>query len=269
MPRKKVRVKDLKKQRWAAIVAAILALGMLLSLVGVYIGQAIGGSGTEVPETQTEPQPEDYLAYYSAEVERLEEFLADNDPTEPLLLELAENYRYLVFIQQVFFDEPQAVDENRERLADIFVDLVQLNPDNYEYRYELVSLYLEMNKDDAVVNAQIDQLREKLYENPEPMVHLALINLLSTTERDAQIEEELEWLRGYLEPLYETGEANSEELFYYSVLIGEYYNEREEAKQLLVGIMAAEPEESRVYQDAAAYLNYLDAENDSDAEAAE
>ena len=51
---KKERPRNLKNQRWAGIVAAILALGMVVSLVGAYIGQAVGG-GAPLPDQQAEP----------------------------------------------------------------------------------------------------------------------------------------------------------------------------------------------------------------------
>ncbi|MDZ4132763.1 MAG: hypothetical protein U1E11_06460, partial [Dethiobacteria bacterium] len=88
MARNKVRAKDITKQRWACIVAAILALGMLISLVGVYIGQSVGGSRASLPEQQVEPQPEDYLAHYENEVERLETYLDEHEASEAILLEL-------------------------------------------------------------------------------------------------------------------------------------------------------------------------------------
>ena len=82
MAAKKVTVKNLKKQRWAVIVAAVLALGMIVSLVGSFIIQAVGGGDPLLPEQQinqqAEPQPEDYLDYYRSEVERLDEYLAGN-----------------------------------------------------------------------------------------------------------------------------------------------------------------------------------------------
>ncbi len=260
MARKKVRAKDLKKQRWATIVAAILALGMIVSLVGVYLGQA-GSNRTALPEQQQEPQPEDYLAFYEGEVERLEKHLDENEPTEPVLLELAENYRYLVFIQQVFFEDQQVLAESRENLAAVFEELLEINPEQNEYRYELISLSMDMDSSHDQINAQVEDLLDRLHEKPDPMVHLALINLLAPQDEEGRYEEEIEWLRNHLEPLHQTESANNEELFYYAVLIGEYYDQQDEAADILEQIIDQEPEDSSVYQDATTYLSYLETES--------
>ncbi len=262
MARKNVRAKDLKNQRWAAIVAAVLALGMIISLLGVYIGQTLSGREAVSPEQQqTEPQPEDYLAHYSDEVERLELYLAENEPTVPLLLELAENYRYLVFVQEVFFDDPEAVEQSREKLSSVFSTLVQLDPDNTEYRLQLINLYIEMGKEDEQIEPEVDKLLELLSEEPNIMVHLSLLNLLESLNYEERLLEEIQWLYEYLEPLYTEGLASSEESFYYAVLLGEYMGDRNMAVSILNEIMLNEHEDSDIYQDALGYLDYLENED--------
>lgn len=262
MARNKVRAKDLKKQRWAGIVAAILAFGMLLGLFGPNVYHAIFGNNTPVPnQQQTEPQPEDYLSYYSGEVERLETHLEQNEPTVPLLLELAENYRYLVFIQEVFFDDSEAVEESRENLTSVFSTLVEMDPESAEYRLELINLHQEIGKEENLVEDEINDLLDLLHEEPNLRVHLSLLNLLGAMESEEKIIEEIEWLQSYLEPRYSEGSASSEESYYYAVLLGEYSGERDMALSILNDIMLNEPEESSVYQDALGYRDYLDADN--------
>jgi len=261
LARNKVRAKDLKKQRWAGIVAAILAFGMLLGLFGPNVYHAIFDNNTPVVNEQTEPQPEDYLAYYSGEVERLETYLDQTEPTIPMLLELAENYRYLVFIQQVFFEDTEAVAESRQKMASVFSTLVEMDPDSTEYRLELINLYQEMEKEDSLVEAEINELLQILREEPNILVHLSLLNLLGAMESEEKAVEEIEWLHSYLEPRYPEGFADSEESFYYAVLLGEYLGDRDMALSILNDIMLNEPEESSVYQDALGYRDYLNADN--------
>lgn len=258
MAKKKVRAKDIKNQRWAAIVAAVLALGMLLSLVGVYIGQAIGGGneGVIAPEQQAEPQPDDYLAYYEEEVQRLEAYLEEHDPTVPVLLELAENYRYLVFIQQVFFEDEAAVEVSRQNLTSVFTDLIDMEPENLGYRLEMINLQFEMEEEEAAADG-ISLLLDRLHEEPNPVIHLSLINLMVSTGFNAGTEEEIAWLYDYLTDREEAGEADIEDRFYLAVIYGEYLNDTDAATELLEEILEEEEEDSPVYQDVLSYTEYL------------
>jgi tetratricopeptide (TPR) repeat protein len=264
LAKKKVRAKDLKNQRWAAIVAAVLALGMLLSLVGVYIGQAVGdgSEGVMTPEQQAEPQPEDYLTYYKEEVQRLEAYLEEHDPTVPVLMELAENYRYLVFIQQVFFEDEAAVDESRQNLTSVFTELIDMEPENLSHRLEMVNLQLEMEEVEAA-SEEISLLLNLLREDPNPVIHLSLINIMVSSDFTTVTEEEIAWLNEYLSERVDTGEANSEDRFYLAVLFGEYMNDTDAALELLEEIIAEEEDESPVYQDALGYLEYLQPGDDN------
>lgn len=258
MAKKKARAKDLKNQRWAAIVAAVLALGMLLSLVGVYIGQAVGGGneGVITPEQQTEPQPEDYLSFYKEEVQRLEAYLEEHDPTVPVLLELAENYRYLVFIQQVFFEDESAVESSRQSLTSVFADLIDLEPENLGYRLEMINLQLEMEEEEAAADG-ISLLTDLLREEPNPVIHLSLINLMVSSDITSGTEEEINWLYDYLSDRVNAGEADNEDRFYLAVIYGEHLNNTDAAIELLEEILEEEEEGSPVYQDVLSYMEYL------------
>ncbi len=140
MAKKTERPKDLKKQRWAAIVAAILAFGMIASVVGGYLGHALGGEGVDLAQQQAELEPEDYIAHYEREIERLEKHLEEHEPSPAVLQELAENYRYLSLFHQLYFDDPETVVELQNNLVSIYTDLVEMEPGNLNHRLELISL---------------------------------------------------------------------------------------------------------------------------------
>ncbi|HED24763.1 MAG TPA: hypothetical protein ENN91_06530 [Firmicutes bacterium] len=256
MAKNRVRAKDIKKQRWAGIIAAVLALAMIASLAGVYLAQRAGRRSEPVPEQQAELQPEDYVAHYQGEVERLEQYLEEHDPTEAVLLELGENYRYLVFIQEIFFDDAEAVEEYRDRLISVYDQLTEMNPDNLFYRLELAYLLIDSG-DEEMVDREIETIRQMLRKDTDARIHLSLIGLLSSTEREQVLEEEIEWLQAYLEGEISAGRADNEGLFYYAVLKGEYLNQESEAEAVLKDILDQESEESSLYMEAANYLEHL------------
>jgi len=261
LAKKTERPKDLKKQRWAAIVAAILAFGMLASVVGGYLGLTYGG-GAGLSQEQSDPQPDDYLAYYEGEVERLEDYLDDNDPSPSVLQELAENYRYLSFIQQMYFNDHEAVAEYQERLLSIHETLTDLEPDNPRFRLELINLYQEQQKEEDLITDEIAILQELLRDNPDPMIHFSLINLLDAEDREDLKQEEVDWLYGHLGSRVAGGEADNEENLYYAFLLGEYMDEPAAAKPLLEEILTEESEDSWLYREAENYLSYLETEDD-------
>jgi hypothetical protein len=262
LARNKVRAKDIKKQRWAGIVAAILALGMLISLVGVYIGQAVGGSRASLPEQQAEPQPEDYLEHYENEVERLELYLDEHEASEAVLLELVENYRYLTYIQQIFFDDQDSLVGYNERLVALYDTLIEMAPDKAQYRLDLLNLYIEQGADQVLISEQIASLQGMLREEPDPMANLTLISLLSSTGEAETAEEEALWLFTYLEDRVASGLADNEERYYLAVLLGEYLDDRAQALTIIDEILAVEDEESAVYLEAVNYRNYIQSDTD-------
>ncbi len=262
MARNKVRAKDIKKQRWAGIVAAILALGMLVSLVGVYLGQSVGGSRASLPEQQVEPQPEDYLAHYENEVERLELYLDEHEASEAVLLELIENYRYLTYIQQIFFDDQDSLDGYKERLAALYDTLIEMAPAKAQYRLDLLNLHIEQSADQDLMFEQIAPLQEMLREVPDSMAHLTLISLLSSAGVTETAQEEALWLYTYLEDRVASGLSDSEERFYFAVLLGEYLDDRARAITIIDEILAVEDEESAIYLEAFNYRNYIQSDTD-------
>jgi len=259
---KKEQPKTLKKQRWAAIVAAILALGMLVSAVGAYLGQGFGQEGGVMPNQQADPEPEDYLAYYEEEVERLEEYLEEHEPTAVVLRELAENYQFLVFIKQVYFDDQEAVREYKERMASIYESLIDKEPEAPEHRYELINLYLELQEEDQLIEEEVSVLIDTLHENPDPMVHISLIETLTVMDKEDKIEEEVNWLHHYLQGRVADETADNEERYIYAVLVGEYLEDPGAAESILEEVIEEEDEGSRIYQAARQYLSFLEADDD-------
>ncbi len=273
MAKSKPRARDLKKQRWAAIIAGILALAMLLSLVGVYISQALMGKQQVArPEQQTEQQPEDYLAYYQQQVDSLELYLEENEPTEAVLLELADNYRYLVYIRQMFFDDQEELDAAEGKLTAVYRSLIELEPDNPQYRLELINFQLGKDQDDLAAE-QITILLGQLHAQPDPLYHLSLVGMLNSikeTKPDlgALAAAEIQWLQIYFEEMQESGPLSGQDRFYYAVLLGEYLDQREAADELLALILEQEEEDSKVYQDALSYRDYLQPAADENPEPA-
>jgi flagellar basal body-associated protein FliL len=252
----------LKKQRWAGIIAGILALAMVISLVGVYISQALmSDRQAALPSQPAEQQPEDYLAYYQQQIDNLELYLEENEPTEAVLLELADNYRYLVYIRQMFFDDQEALEEAESKLNAVYRSLIELKPDNPQYRLELINFQL-INDQDEPAAEQIAVLLGQLHQKPDPLYHLSLVGMLNSIketkpELGELAAEEIQWLQVYFEEMQEAGTLNGQNRFYYAVLLGEYLDQQEAAKELLALILEQEDEESKVYQDALSYKDYL------------
>lgn len=265
MAQKKVRQKDLKKQRWAGIVAAILALAMIMSVAVGYFGQALGGQGTFFSDQPGDPEPEDYLAYYEEEVKRLEMHLEEHGPNVIVLQQLAENYHYLSLIKQIYFDDHEAVQEYEEKILSIEQSLVEMEPSNPRYRLRLINSYLEQQKKQNMLE-EIAVLKDLLRDAPDPMIHISLIGVVDSIEENELVREEVEWLQQYLENRLAQDLADLEEQFYYTVLLGEYLGDPVTAKSMLEEILEQESEESELYQQALNYLNYLQAENDRDEE---
>lgn len=264
MAKRKVRARDLKKQRWAGIVAAVLAFVFIFSLVGYGVwGNLFGETQGSHPDQPGELQPEDYLNYYEGEVERLEAYLLEHEGGEAVLLELAENYRYLIFVTQLFFDGEGPVDQYQSRMVDLFEELAEMNPDNSQYRLELINLYMELQYDEQKISREIDTVRELLRFEPNPVAHISFIGLLSSSGESEIMNEEIAWLEDHFEELKAKNQLSNEDLFYYAVLLGEYRGDQRAAEVLLESIMEQEDPGSNLYQEALNYLNYLRPDNEN------
>jgi hypothetical protein len=273
LAKSKPRARDLKKQRWAGIIAGILALAMVISLVGVYFSQALmSDRQASLPAQPAEQQPEDYLAYYQQQIDNLELYLEENEPTEAVLLELADNYRYLVYIRQMFFDDQETLELAESKLNDVYRSLIDLKPDNPQYRLELINFQL-INDQDEPAAEQIAVLLGQLHQKPDPLYHLSLVGMLNSIketkpELGELAAEEIQWLQVYFEEMQEAETLNGQNRFYYAVLLGEYLDQQEAAKELLALILEQEDQESKVYQDALSYRDYLQPAEDKATEPA-
>ncbi len=241
MAGRKVKSKDIKKQRWASIVAAILAVGMLLSLMGAFIGSLIGGAIDQpqaVPAQQEQSQdPEEILERYQAEVDRLEAYLEEYEPSAAVLLELAQAYQYLISVRQVLSGEPDLIEADQMRLAGVYERLIELDPDSPYYRLELVYLYGMLEKQDL-------------------------------------LDQEVVFLEQYFSEIVENETAEALDHYYYAVLLGEFMGEPDAAKEQIQAVLEQEDDESILYQEALGYLEYLEAsavaeEDEEDEEMAE
>lgn len=245
--------------------AALLAFVFVFSLVGYGVwGNLFGDTQGSHIDPQAELQPEDYLNYYEAEIEKLEIYLAEHEATEPVLSELAENYRYLIFVRQLFFnDDEEPLDEYHGRMVSLFEQLTEISPDNLQYRLELINLYMELGYDEQKIAGEVAVARALLREDPNPVAHISFIGLLSSAGEIEKMNEEVEWLQEHFEEAKAEGVLDNEGLFYYSVLLGEYRADQDAAKALLEVIMEEEDSDSPLYQEALNYLNYLRPENEN------
>lgn len=273
MTRKRRTAKDIKNQRWATIVAAILALGMFASIAGIYLGQTPREDGPPPGmgsgEQSSEPGFEEYLAYYEGEAARLEEYLAENPPTEAVLMQLADNYRALAFFQgSPAYSNGEKLAETNQRLIEIQQELVLLDEDNPAYRLELIRAYLEVGGDDYahIADREIAALQEELHSQPDPLLGLALLEILKSAGRDDLYNEELIFVGEHLEQLATGPAPASEDLLYFAILQGEHRGDRDAALELASEVMEKEGEGSWLYQEAASYLAYLGAGAEEDTE---
>ncbi|HSW35300.1 MAG TPA: hypothetical protein VLH18_01715 [Candidatus Limnocylindrales bacterium] len=257
MTKKKIRKKDLRKQRWVAGVALFLALGMVVSLLSVYFNY-LGrrGEGATPPQV-VEPAPEDYIAHFRSEIERLETFLETNQATPDILHELARNYHFLILFQQDLPDAAVDMQQYQVRLIEIYQSLVVLDPTDPQARLGLLNLYVEQQADEALIASEIAALQALMRAEPNPLQHLSLIGLLAALEEEDSLQEEVVWLKAYLEEKVIGGTANNAERLYYAVLLGEYFDSPILAEEQLNLVLAQEIEGSEVYQQARSYLNHL------------
>jgi len=115
---------------------------------------------------------------------------------------------------------------------------------------------------DELATEQIAFLLGRLREQPDPLYHLSLIGMLNSVKETKPdlgelAAEEIQWLNVYFEEMQEAGSLSGQNRFYYTVLLGEYLDQREAAEKLLALILEQEEADSKVYQDALSYRDYL------------
>jgi len=248
--------RSIRKQRWAAVVAVLIAVGMPLSSVLIYFDFAAGGNQT--PEQGWDL--EDYLEYVRGNITTLEQYLQEHEPTVAVLESLAENYNNLILFQQMLSGDEQEITKIRNKLVRVYQDLIELAPAELRYRVDLIRAYTGLEADDETILAEALLLSEMLRATPQAAAHMQLINLLAAEELEKQLQEEVAWLSAYLEERIEENQADNTERYYLAFLLAEHRAEIEAARIQLELILETEEEGSSLYNEAKRYRDALAAE---------
>lgn len=246
-----------RRKRWAAIIAAILSLAMALSAIAVFWGYLMDRSNAATPGGEVDPEV--YREYFLGEVERLQNYIDEYGPTVPVLNELVQAYSLLIQLED---GEDAAAEERKksyqENLKKYSLELVELEPDEPEYRLQLLYVYEQLDEEEAVIFEEVAALRELLHEKPDPSSSLMLIRFLKSSQLQEEImDEEIAWLREHFEDLDKSGKMSSENRYYYAYLLAEYLEEQQAAEEQLFLIMEEESEDSIYYSAAKEYLEEL------------
>ncbi len=298
--KKPKRRKDIKQQRWASVVAAVLAFGMVLSVAIVGLDYILGRDRSPAQEMTAE----DYLEFYTENVENLEAFIEEFGPTTAVLEQLAESYSGLIMIRQIFFDDAEKVKENERGLAQVYQSLIELEPEDPRYYLELLNIYHTIdNSDERILElastlsellrqepnpthtlsllhfylqAELDELIEEeasilselLRREPDPNHTISLLWIYKQSELDELLQDEAAWLKDYLEDKLSAEEVDNHDRFLYGVLLGEYLGDEEAALAQIELILEEEEEDSELYKSSADYRDQL-LDNDDDADGEE
>lgn len=248
-----------RKQRWAGIIAGVLAGAMALSAIAAYAGHLFNREPADPAGPEQALDLDEYRTHYAGEIERLKNYIEEYGPAVGVLEELCRNYHLLIQIERIADPIDEAKVQGYEgELKRFSRDLVELEPDNPEYRLQLLVYYREFGEAEEVIVAEIEPLRRLLHENPAPLSTLKLIGFVKLLERqEAILDQESAWLREYLEQREASGNLDSENRYYYAFLLGEYLEEEQAAREQLALIMEAESKESDAYLAAQGYLERL------------
>lgn len=267
MAEKKTRVKrkDIRKQRWAAFIAGLLALAMAISAIAAYSGHLLDPGRGEQANPGQEVDPDAAREICLGEIERLQKYISEIGPTVPVLGELVRYYAALI---QLEAGGGKASEETlqgyRDDLLEACRDLIELEPDQPLHRLQLLNYYQEFEEGEDAIDGEIEALRLLLHENPEPSAALMLIGFLKNLEEQAAImEEEIDWLKAHLEQLDAEEKMNSEERYYYAYLLGQYIEDTGAATEQLNAILEQESEESNLYGAAKSYLEQLEKQGEN------
>ncbi|NLA11574.1 MAG: hypothetical protein GX883_05555 [Firmicutes bacterium] len=260
MTGKKVRRKKKdRRQRWAAIIAGILAVAMALSAIAAYASHLLNRGQGETAPPEQQLDLETYREHSLNEIKRLEQYISEYGPAVGVLGELCRNFRLLIQIENA----GEQVDEEKvagyeAALKEYSLDLIELEPDNPEYRLQLLYLYRELGEDDGSIAAEIASLQELLHEKPAPQMTLGLIEFMEVAEQPQEsIAEEITWLEQYFEELSAGVGLTATERYYYALLLGEHREEIPAALEQLEIILKSEPPEEELHNAAENYQKTL------------
>lgn len=248
-----------RRQRWAAIIAAILAVAMALSAIAAYAGHLLNrGQGSAAPPEQ-QFDMEEYRSYCSGEVERLEQYLAEYGAAAGVLSELCKNYRLLIQIEKAGDEvDDEKVKGYEAALKEYSRDLVELEPDHPEHRLQLLYLYSDLGEDDRFIDEEIGALQELLREKTDPYAALGLIEFMKVSEQPPEsIAGETAWLKEYFEELSDSANLTNSDRYAYAFLLGEYLEEVPAALDQLALVLESEAPEKELYQTAEKYQKAL------------
>lgn len=257
--KKTKRKKKDRRQRSVKIIAAILAVAMALSAIAAYAGHLLDRKQGETVESENQFDPGAYRDHYSAEIKRLESYLAEYGPAAGVLFELCNNYRLLIRIEKAGGE----MDEEKVRgyeaaLKQYGRDLVELEPDKLEHRLQLLVYYKECGEDEAAIAGEIEVLRDLLHEHPDSLFSLELIGLMKSLEQpEDDIDAAIARLSEYFEELVATGKMDSENRYYYAYFLAEHLGEKTKAVAQLDLILEAETAETELYLLAEDYRKIL------------
>lgn len=266
MAQKKETKRNIKKNRVAAIVAAILALGMILSTAtfvgGPMLLEIFAKDRSNPPGSEWDLEA--YREQFIADIENLEDYVAEFGPSVAVLENLAENYANLIMIEQTFYDEPDTVKGYQQKLLGAYRDLIDLEPEEPFYRLRLLAAYLEAEEDEAVVREEVEILTGMLHDNPDPVYSMQFIYLLQELQYEAEAREETTWLKEYLNARLSGDDTDNTERLYYAYLLAEYDADKEGALEQLGIILDEEEAESDLYKQAELYRDQLLAEDEGE-----
>ena len=263
MARKKETKRNIRKNRVTAIVAGILALGMILSTAtfvgGPMLLEIFAKDRSNPPGSQWDL--ETYREYLIYEIENLEKHVSEYGPTVAVLEELAQHYENLIYLEQILSNESENLDGYKQNMLKAYRDLIELTPEEPYYRLRLLNAYLVVEEGEARISAEVEALTGMLHETPNLDYNFWFIELLQELEYTAKAREEIAWLKEYLAERLSGADADNTERYYYAYLLAEYEEDKEAALEQLAIILDEEEAESNLYKQAELYRDKLMAED--------
>lgn len=250
--------KSIRKQRWAAVIAGVLALGMLVSSVFIYFNSVAGRNATPDQDWSLE----DYLEYYQSNVNQMEAYIEEHGPTTAVLESLLEGYNYLIMFQQISGGS-EDISALQNKMVGVYQSLIELAPSELRYRLELLYAYKSIEADQEMILEQAVILGDLLRESPKSTVHLQLINFLASINEEQLLEEEISWFSTYLEQRIEDDTADNVDRYCLAILAAEYLDDIETAYAQIDLILETEEEGSSLYSEAKQYLDKLTAQEEA------
>lgn len=255
------RKKKDRRQRIAAIIAAVLAVAMALSAIAAYAGHLFNRDdpGAEMADPEQQFDAQAIRDHSKQEIERLENYIENYGSKSGVLGELCEHYQLLIQIENME-EKPdeELVQKYEASLKQHSRDRVELEPDNPEFRLQLLHVYEGAGESKKVIGKEIGELREILRDSPNPGISLALIGFMKNSEQSGEIiDQEIARLQKHLEELAADDRITGIDRYYYALLLGEHLEKAPAALKQLDLILETEPPEGELYSAAEQYRESL------------